>query len=265
MRISGLVIVALALSAIGAASAIAALPEAGRCVAKPGTGKYKDAGCTEKAGSKATEKQFEFLKGGVLVNFAGSGGESVLETASGSKIICKSVAETGKYDLDTGIIKEVEGVVLAFKGCELPLLIGGCETKGAAEGEILTSPLKGLLGYISGKGTKSPVAGLQVTPESLKAPFLAFECGNGAAKVVLKQGAGKGGNCMIGSVSPANTMTNTFEQVFSGASGEQTPQHLEGSTKLCNLEAATNGGKAERTALVFAVTVTNEETLEIKA
>jgi hypothetical protein len=43
------------LAGIGASSAVA-LPELGRCVSQAGAGKYKNASCTEKAGSKTGEK-----------------------------------------------------------------------------------------------------------------------------------------------------------------------------------------------------------------
>src|ERR1700694_5205198 len=93
IRITGLCLVAVfAMSAIGAASA-SALPEVGRCVAKAGTGKFKDAGCTVKAGKLTSEKNFEWLKGAASeaessTKFTSSGGEGILETAIGTKIKC---------------------------------------------------------------------------------------------------------------------------------------------------------------------------------
>src|ERR1700693_5530103 len=100
----------LVIAAVGAGTA-SALPEVGRCVAQAGTGKYKDANCTLKAGKLTSEKAFEFKKGAEKVNFTSAGGEGVLETVSGTKITCKTQSATGKFDNDSGVIKEVESVL----------------------------------------------------------------------------------------------------------------------------------------------------------
>jgi hypothetical protein len=255
-----------AISALGlslSAAASAALPEVGRCVSKPATGKYKDAGCTEKAGTKASERHFEFLKGAEHVGFTGIGGALTVETEAGSKVECAAHSAAGKYDLDAGVIKEVANVVIKAGGCGLPNF-QTCNTPGSAEGQIVTKQLMGPLGFISGKGTKSPVVGLELTAESAGGAFLEVECGP-AAKMVVKQGAKKGGNCAIAPITPVNVPSTTAELTYFGSTGTQVPQHFEGSTKICNLESAVNGGPAERTILAFGSTLTSEEALEIKA
>lgn len=267
-RLAAVAIVALALSALAPVSATA-LPEVGRCVARPGTGKYKDAGCTEKAGTKATERQFEFLKGAERVGFSGSGGEAVLEQSGGSKLVCSSSSQSGKFDSDSGVIKEVESVVLTFKGCELPIFVN-CQTKGAAEGEIITNLLKGPLGYRSGEKTASPVVGQELTPEKAKGLIAEFECtASVKLKVKGKQGAvgsRTGGNCIIAPLSAANLMSTTFSEAFAGKAGSQEPQHFQPATaKYCNLETNVNGGPFEPTTWTLAQALTDEEALEIKA
>jgi hypothetical protein len=274
IRIMGLCLVAaLALAAIGAGTA-SALPEIGRCVAKAGTGKYKDANCTLKAGSKVEEKQFEFLKGPEpgKTGISSAGGEGVLETVSGTKIVCKTQTATGKLKrLSTGVTKEVEAVVAKFEGCAIPALETPCNGKGQPSGVISTFSLKGPLGYISGEKTKTPVVGQLLTPTKAKGFFAEFECLGGGivVKVKGKEGAveGKtGGNCIIAPVEPANTMSLTGKQIYKGSGGKQEPQHFQPSTsKFCNLESNTNGGSFEAATQALTTTVTDEEALEIKA
>jgi hypothetical protein len=274
IKIMGLCLVAaLALAAIGAGTA-SALPEIGRCVAKAGTGKYKDANCTKKAGSKVEEKQFEFLKGPEpgKTGITSAGGEGVLETASGTKIVCTSQTATGKLKrLSTGVTKEVEAVIAKFEGCGIPAIGAICKSKGQPEGTIVTFSLKGPLGYISGEKTTSPVVGQLLTPTKAKGLFAEFECLGGGivVKVKGKEGAveGKtGGNCIIAPVENANEMSLTAKQIYKGSGGKQQPQHFQPSTaKFCNLESNTNGGAFEAATQALTTTVTDEEPLEIKA
>jgi hypothetical protein len=275
MRMMGLCLVAaFALTVIGASTA-SALPEVGRCVAQAGTGKYKNANCTEKAGTKVEEKQFEFKKGAKSetegVKFTSAGGEGILETANGTKIVCTTQSAVGKYDQDSGVIKEVENVTASFHGCGIPALEAKCNSTAAAEGDINTFALKGPLGYISGEKTKTPSVGQLLTPEKAKGLFAEFKCLGGSitVKVKGKEGAVEGrtgGNCIIAPVESPNVMTTTATQVYSGAGGKQVPQHFQLSTaKFCNLESNTNGGPFEGATQALTTVVTNEEALEIKA
>jgi len=267
-------VAAFALTVIGAGTA-SALPEIGRCVAQAGTGKYKDANCTVKAGKLVSEKAFEFKKGAKSetegVHFTSKGGEGVLETVSGTKITCKTQSAVGKYDQDSGVIKEVESVVASFEGCGIPALETKCNSTGAEEGKISTFLLKGPLGYISGEKTKTPVVGQELTPEKAKGFFAEFKCLGGGitVKVKGKEGAveGKtGGNCIEAPVANANEMSTTATQTYSGSGGKQSPQHFQLSTsKYCNLESNTNGGAYEAATQALTTVVTNEEALEIKA
>jgi hypothetical protein len=277
IKIMGLCLVAaLALTAIGAGSA-SALPEVGRCVAKAGTGKYKDANCTLKAGAKVEEKQFEFLKGPEVgkTGFTSAGGEGVLETVSGTKIVCKTQSASGKYKrLSTGTTKEVEGVIANFESCSIPALETPCQS-GAESGKISTFSLKGPLGYISGEKTVTPVVGQDLTPTKAKGLFAEFKCLGGGitVKVKGKEGAAAegrvGANCVIAPVTVPNVMSTTATQEYTGSGGAQSPQHFQdkGTTKskYCNLESNTNGGAFEAATQALTTVVTNEEALEIKA
>jgi hypothetical protein len=270
-RIAAICLAAGLVSGGLAASNALGAAEIGRCVAQAGTGKFKDANCTEKAGTKIEEKQFEFKKGGEALGYTAAGGEGVIETVSGSKLVCKARNETGKYDDDSGTIKEVEEVVMTFKGCELPIFSASCQNPGAPAGEITTLPLKGPLGYISGEKTTKPVVGLELTPETAKGVFEEYECAKGAIKFIVKgeEGAveGKtGGNCVIAPFSEVNVMSASFQQTYSGEKGVQNPQHFQLATsKFCNLIVNSNGGAFERMTWAITSTITNEEALEIKA
>ncbi len=269
MRIVGLCLVAVFAFSAFAVSSASALPEIGRCVAKPGTGKYKNSNCTEKAGSKVEEKQFERVKNAVKKGFTSAGGEGVLETAAGTKVVCTAQSATGEY-LEKGATpstKEVHHVVATFTGCTLPLISAPCNTAGKASGEIVTNELEGKMGYISGKGTKTPVVGQELKPQKnvTSKLFAAFECGAGAVKIEVGQGTGKGGNCIIAPVEPANVMSTNATETYSGSGGKQSPQSFEGSTKVCNLESRANGGAWERATQALVTTITNEEELEIFA
>ena len=261
-RIMGLALVAVfALSAFAAASAFAK-PEIIRCYAKTG-GKYTESNCKTKGTSKSPGS-YEISKVPVKKGFTSAGGEGTLETANGTKVVCKTQSATGEYKSTTST-KEVTNVIAKFYNCAIPALGITCNTAGAAAGEIVTNKLGGKLGYISGKGTKTPSVGQELHPLVKKGAFTTFECGGGAVKVVVGEGAGKGGDCIIAPVGPVNVSSTTATQNYSGAGGKQEPQHFEGSTKTCNLESNTNGGAFERATQSLITTITNEEALEINA
>jgi hypothetical protein len=272
----GLCLVAVFAVTAFAASSAMALPEIGRCL--PSTvGKYKNNACTEKASTteKGNTNKFEWHKGAAAegvasTGFSSAGGEGVLETVSGTKITCETQSASGKYDQDTGVIKEVEGVIATFKGCSLPLLGVKCNTAGSPEGEIKTNLLKGPLGYISGEKTHTPAVGQELTPEKAKGAIAEYEC-TSSVKVEIKgkEGLVEGrtaGNCVIASLSPANVMSAGFSEAFSGKEGVQVPQHFQpASARYCNLQANTNGGAFEPATWTLTESLAGEEALEIKA
>ncbi|HXR28374.1 MAG TPA: hypothetical protein VN772_02265 [Solirubrobacteraceae bacterium] len=255
----------MAAVAIGAisAQAAAALPEVGRCVAQAGTGKYKDAGCREKAGALTSEKAFEWKRNPLNGKFAAVGGKAVIETAEGVVLECGSESATGEY-LTTTSTKAVKNVVMVLEDCQVPLLGGACHSPGAEAGRIVSNKLKGKLAYISGKGTKTPVVGQLLAPEGTGV-FREWECFGGATRIREAAGAGKGHATAIAEVATLNTMSATLSETYKGAKGVQESQHIEGSTALYNLEASLNGGTAQLADQAFATTITNEEALEIKA
>jgi hypothetical protein len=268
MRMIGLALVAVFAMGAFAASSALALPEVGRCMAKAGTGKYTESNCNTKAKTLPAEKQFEFVKSVEKTGFTSAGGEGVLETASGTKVVCTTQSAVGKYDQDFNSegkplpVAEVESVVAKFNGCAIPALGITCNTVGKGAGEITTAVLHGKAGYI--KKTLPKSVGQQLAPPSTKSAFAEFECGGGAAKIVVK--AETTHNCIIAPVTPINTMSTTEVQKYAGSGGVQNPDHFETTpTKKCNLESNLNGGAFEKATQALETTVTNEEALEIKA
>jgi hypothetical protein len=226
-------VAACAICALAAANASAALPEWGKCVKVPVTvkekvktkGAYANANCTEKTGG-----EYEFLKGTEPIenkDFTNTmtTPEAVLEESNGLSVRCTAENATGSL---SGT-KEVSDVRVTFTGCRLPALDFTCENffegkEGVyayTEGEIRTRPLKGKLGYISGKGTATPVVGLSLTPENKGEFFAVFGCGTSGlddpvifSEVGAKPKGPNGGKSIISPISPVNTMGTETTQVY---------------------------------------------------
>jgi hypothetical protein len=264
INLAGLaVVVVLALGAFAVSSA-SALPEIGRCVAKA-AGNYTNSNCTTKAAPKGTGG-FEFLKGAAKTGFTVAGGHSVLEGASGANIECETLAATGKLDAagTAGVIKGVEDVVTTLAGCTIPSL-DTCQSKGQAEGVIVTESLEGDLGYLN-KSTKS--VGLELHPKIVKrvpGPYMKFECARGAVQIVTQ--SKQANNCIIATMGPVNELSPTaIQQYATLGNGKQEFTFFEATpTKTCQLESAVNGGPRELLGEVQTTTVTYDEPLEIKA
>jgi len=256
--------ISIAVGVVGAGSAGALPPEVGRCVAKAG-GKYSSATCTTTAGKGS----FEFEKNPVKKGFKGEGGEDKILFASGDEIKCTQSSLTGEYH-STSATTEVRSVREIYRGCELPLFKTTCQTKGAAAGEVIGKLLDGKLYYTSGKGTKTPVVNLGLTPEVKKKGFAEFECPAIGVVVYFGEGKEKGHETVLASLGPVNTMATAYTQVYAagGKAGEQWPNFIEGKpTVIDNMESSLAGPKGiyERVSQVLENVITNEEELEIKA
>jgi hypothetical protein len=272
MKRSGMIGMCLAVLAafavVSVASASAAEPALYECakaakVGKKYTGKYTDKKCSKEATAKEIEEgktnKYElkecFGKGKA---FKGKGKGADLEAAEIGGITCTSSADTGKFTSP----KTAGNIVVTFKGCSF----AGkkCES-GSTSGEIVTKPLKGEVGYLAGKGTKTPTTGADISAETGEA-LAEFHCGEDEFAVT---------GSVIGEVTPANKFTKeamfNFEETEFGV---QKWKHFEGEaaehvlrTFLCEpagcnpLEQGVSGAKsAEETK------VTNKgEELELKA
>jgi len=274
IRSAGLWLVAVvAIGAIGASSA-SALPEFGKCVAAPGTGKYTESNCVKKAKTLTSEKQFEKVGGKEItkVGFSASTGTSFLEGESGVKIVCSSSSATGKLDKDGSTLaaKAVESVISKFTGCGIPAFGLQCKSGATAE-EIVTNELEGNLVYKS-KAKKEVLQELH--PKVKGGAFASFECGGGAVTVVVKEkpvseGGKEGHNCIFSTLSPVNVMYNTGKDIYKGSeteAGHQVPQTDEKlKPAKCNLESEVSGGAPEYSAQNEEATVTFEEVMELFA
>ncbi len=274
MSILGLCITAAFAFAAIAVSSASAFPEVGACVAKS-TGKYKDSGCIGKATGteKGNLEKWEWEKGetGVPKNkFTATSGASSLETEGGTKIECSGSTSSGEYkEKGTAAIKEVQKVVAKFTGCTIGVAKKACGNTGA--NEITTEELKGPLGFLNAGKTE---VGSELKPTATKGKttkkgeFVSFEC-VGTGKVIVGEGTGKLGDCIIAPItSPVNVMSTTENELYSGINGEfgreQVPQHFYGKTTHCNLESKLGEGGWERSIQSQPVVLTGEQAAEVK-
>jgi hypothetical protein len=286
-------------AAVGATSA-SALPEFGQCFEKEG-GKYTEAGCVKKATTKVPGK-FEFRKATEVANkkFSGEAGAGVLEgiyiecspgfkrakcnppeeehvfLGGPVKIECESESNHGE---ETGT-KEVKNISVIFRGCKA---LGTIPCQNAPkEGEIQVNPLKGKLGFIN-KNAKPREVGQLLEPAKAKGEFAKFTCSTIIGTVVgmgnEKEGCAYplkacGGDGIISTIAPVNTMTSELTQVFTinEATAENVPSKFEGASPLKVLESYIfDVEKPEESTLwsKSGETITNvthsEEPTEIKA
>jgi len=257
----GLCLVAVfAIAAVAATSAMA-LPEWGKCEAKAG-GKYSDSNCTVKA--KKGTGSFEWKKGKELkpVHFEGAnvgsggvlraaflhceggtyeahlvsrgkcveGGGAITETEEVS-IECESEHNTG----EAAGTNEVRNVQVTFHGCKVFGSLPCSNTPN--EGEIQVNPLKGKLGYIS-KPAKE--VGVLLEPARKHGEFVKFSClgvistvvgvGNTTEGAYYSPEKTGGYDGIISPITPVNTMTAKYEQVYTlnRATYENIPSKFEG-------------------------------------
>jgi hypothetical protein len=268
---------AIALAAVGASSAAAL--EIGRCVASPGTGKYKNATCTTKAGTKPEEKAFEFQKNALNKQFKMAAGVSLFGLANDSEsrpewlVGCSHGTGAGEYH-ETGSTPATKGVwhvSQSWTECEVVAQHASvptgtkCQSAGQPSGTIISGTLSGKLGYIEKVTGKPRIVGLELHPETKAASFMSFECES--LVVQVKEAGGGGHGCVIGQFGDPNEMSNFFFLNYSAKFGAevsgsiQVPRAFQGSPHTCTLESnlpdpfLTLGGS----------TFTNEEALEIKA
>jgi hypothetical protein len=280
IRIGGLCLVAvLAMSAVVVASASAALPEYQTCykvtkvtveytvikivkgvevpVVKERAideGRYTESGCKAKAGEPGTyypgpEGKYELgsLAQAKKVTFRGGGGPVKLVVPGYPKatLECKSSKSQGEY---SGT-KEEKNVVIEFKGCGIEKIEPHerekdahiCSSEPAVKtGVIKTNPLKGQLGYLEGKGTKTPTVGILLEPEAGGGYLSEFSC-----EVVSIRDKG----AMIGELTgDINAYSKTSSNIFSKAKTkpEQKWTSFEGGpTETLLTESSQHGGVYE--------------------
>jgi hypothetical protein len=253
-------------AALAATSALAG-PQVGRCVSQPGTGKYKNSGCTQKAGAKPEEKSFEFLKNAIHKGFTLAGGVESFEGERGEQVFCAHESGSGEY-LESGSTpstKQVHHVVGTLTECELENKVGGsnaiCNSPGQTAGTIVTASLAGKMNYWVQEGLK--LFGQELHPEAKNAAYTSIECSGG------QRFAFAPGHCVIAVLGPANLMEQYFEWTFEtkrevGGEVIQLPESFANSPHICHLEWSVNGEPMEEVVHRGGDTIKNEEALEIK-
>jgi IPT/TIG domain len=225
-------------------------PEFGRCVkVTTGTGVYGTSGCTTVGG----EKKFEWIGGpppkAKFTTKIKLGTTFTSEGVGGNPITCSGQKGTGEY---TGP-KTVGGAVFTFMGCALGS--ARCNSAGAKEGEVVTTPLVGELGVIktSSEGALKNEIGLDLKASG-SALIAEFTCGATAGKwrgsVIVPVKTNKG----ISSVTLK----------FAAKAGKQKPEAFEGLPKDV-IESSLGGAAFEQSGWSLTTTLTNAEKVEVNS
>lgn len=217
-------------------------PEFGRCKAvTAGTGKYSNSVCTLEAAGGS----YEWLPGVAKQGFTLEGGESTLETVGNASVVCKAATGSGEYSE----AKYFASTILKLTSCEHAG--SKCTSAGAGEGEVVTSPLEGELGWYDKAAGEVALA---LTPEE-EAPFAEFKCGTTA---VMIRGA------VLDRVGGDKMQTKPALE-YEASKGKQKVERFQGGAKEV-LEMSFSGEKGfEQTGLTASFTLTNEEEVEINA
>jgi hypothetical protein len=256
LRMLGLCLVAVfAVGAIMAAGASAFKPEWGKChpaevynevteeVEYPGTGgKYSDQACTVKASAKGRgesrkyegayewePQETEGTFAGEELALVGAGHNFTFETQAGAKIECAGIRRNSGFAFSLNTAKtplwEFEGCTSEGQECTT--------TSIGVPNEVVANILswleeegrgwQGQMGFVERSTETSPVVGLDFSshntlsgePERLFAPIVC----QGAIGTVWVGGERKGGNSIIGTLSPVNAMSTTYTLSY----GESSP------------------------------------------
>ena len=215
-------------------------PEYGRCLeVTPHTGLYANNGCTKWGAGM----RYEWHPGAVGVHFTVKliAGAAAFETVKRSLITCTSETGSGEY---TGQ-KTLGGILLTFAGCEQ--LGQKCTSLLAAEGELVTNPLEGVLGVIRlGLTSASNKIGLELFPAGKAGAFMEFTCG--LTTVTLR------GAVIVPVV--ANKMLTATTLKYSASRGKQHPERFLGEPAAI-LEASFGNKAYEQTGLTLEATQTS--------
>jgi alpha-tubulin suppressor-like RCC1 family protein len=212
-----------------------------------GKGKFKAGNCTEEIAGGA----WEWTKGVTKGGFAGAIAAETsvtFETTGGSTLTCTGSSSSGTWVAP----KSVQNAVLKFTGCLM--LSGKCSSAGAAEGEILSTPLEGVLGFFEKTTNK---VGLDLFPALANESSTVFEatCGTSTVKVT---------GAVIGQITTINKMNSSFNLKFKQHLGKQTVGNFEEEPENSQiLRMSINGGFSLQTGLSLESNLANEESLEI--
>jgi hypothetical protein len=254
IRIAGLcLVVACALGAVAATSAMATAPEYGRCLKKAkaeGKG-YTSNKCTVAA--EGTKAKYEWVPGAGKTKFETKGGIGILTAVNGQKVECKTESSAGEFF--EGNNKEAGNMTIKFNEC---VSLGQtCTSPGATAGELVTNDVEALVGWES-KAKKKTDIELHPAKSVSSGLFIEFECEGLVVKV-------KGAVL----VPVKNDSMKTSEVLlYKAKDGKQKPEKWEESSGKVILEASFKGGPYEQSGQEISSTLkelAGEEALELNA
>ena len=243
----GVLVGVLAMSAATSATAASAYspPEIGRCVKVTAkTGKFSSATCVK----EKTGGNYEWEPGAVKNKFTTTGGVGALETANGTAVGCDTEESGGEFSS----AKTVTGVVVKFTGCHSAGFV--CGTAGSAEGEIVTNPLEGRIGFEN--KLKKKVAFDLFPTAADEGLYVTFNCG-------VSLHISVGGSVLV-PVTPSDKMLTALSLKYAASRGHQKPEHFEGEPND-TLLTEINGKKPEQSGITITSTQHAEESLEVNA
>ena len=254
IRIAGLcLVVALALGAVAAASAMATAPEYGRCVkvAKGTEGKFATAKCITAA---TPEKHgFEWIPGAGKTKFETKGGVGILSSVNGQEVECKTESSQGEFF--EGNNKEAGNMTIKFNECVS--LAQPCTSPGAKEGELVTNDVEAVVGWENKLKKKTDIE-LHPAKSVTSGQFIEFEC---IGLVVKVKGA-----VLVPVKNDAMKTSETLK--FVAKLGKQKPEKWEESSSKVFLEASFKGGPYEQSGQQIESTLkelAGEQALELNA
>jgi hypothetical protein len=216
-------------------------PEYGRClkVAK-GAGRYSKSSCTAPGG----KREYDWEAGVQNAAFTTHARSAALETVKKSKVTCTAETSAGEY---TGR-QTMAAIVLTFTGCERSSQ--KCSSAGAGAGEIVSSPLDGMLGLTGGPSK----VGLDLFPALNGGPVMAFACGASSLSV---RGS-------VVAPLKADRMSSAQALGFKASKGRQKPESLAGAPKDV-LEESFDGAPFEQAGLSMAMILNSGEGVEVNS
>jgi len=257
VRMLGLCLVAVFAVAALAATSASALPEFGECYLKGPGSKYRESNCVTKASTKKPG-EYEWRKESEITEGKEIAGESGPGVLKADLLICPSDIKAEKcsepseqpinvecssqwnYGQISGA-KTVGKITVLFEGCTI-FGSAPCSNTGT-EGRIAVNTLKGTLGWINKSATPRQV-GLLLEPLAKGGEFAEFVCAVAESHVGVAKASENpayppkgGGDGIISPVTPVNTMTKEFTQIYAvSATDENIPNKFEGTAPLKVLE-----------------------------
>ena len=229
--------------------------EYGRCVpvsrvaGEHYRGRYGNADCTK----PVNKGRYEWYGGLARTHFTSriASGTAAFESVKRTRVTCSGETGTGEYS-GAGLTA-IGGVVLTFTGCEG--LGQKCSSPQAAPGEIVSEGLAGALGIAEhSRSSARTTVGLDLLPSAGTGAFMQFNCGS--TSVAIR-------GSLIGAAQ-SDRVGLTSKETFSASKGSQALRGFVDEPADV-LEASFGGAAFEPIGLKLAMTVVNEEAMEVRS